>query len=121
LLEFFQRAEKWALINRPQFEIILYNITHNTLKLFTSTRQLFESTIAVTPFEKSLEQIVAFDKKTDGMKLMERDQSIVTSSPFRLKSQKSMFGSDILKPQRELVHFSSNFLKIIEPILCQTL
>jgi len=63
LTSYFERREDWATINRSLFETTLYHITHFALKISKPLKFVLETTVAVTPFEKILQQIVTVDKK----------------------------------------------------------
>ena len=63
LTSYFEHREEWATINRSLFETTLYHITHFALKISKPLKFVLEATVAVTPFEKILQQIVAADKK----------------------------------------------------------
>jgi len=103
LFELFQHPEQWTLINRPLFELTLYNIIHHTLKLFKPINAIVEASTSNSALEKLLEQTLALDKTiVDKTNINFKDISSTTGST-RDAHRRSLLENELFKSQKEKV------------------
>jgi len=106
LFELFQHPEQWTLINRPLFELTLYNIMHHTLKLFKPINTIVEASTSNSALEKLLEQTLALDKRiVDKTNINFKDISSTSGSANR----KSLLENELFKSHKDKVRGAIDF------------